>query len=82
MAEKMAQAIGPTQRHAGWREVRTFHVKRIAGKNRQRAVSPKVRRLLGGAVGAADAMEVTVVMVAVAVWAEPASMTLDGSSEQ
>jgi hypothetical protein len=83
MAAKMAQATGPTLRHAGWREVRAFQVKTIAGKSRHRAVSLKLRRLPGGAgVAEADAIEVTVVMVATAVWAAPARVTLDGRSEQ
>ena len=80
MAAKTAHAIGPTRRHAGCRDVRAFHVKMIAGKIRQSAVSPKLRPCFAGAGSAA--IEVTVLSVATALSVAPAMETLDGSSEQ
>jgi len=74
----MAHASGPTLRQARCREVRAFQVKTIAGKSRHNTVSLKLRRR-GERV---EATEATVFSEASAVSAEPASVRLEGSSEQ
>jgi len=81
VAAKIAHRIGPTRRHAFLREVRAFQVKKITGKNRQRAVWPKLRRT--GSVGfELYPTSVTVFSVATAVWVLPLSVTLEARSEQ
>jgi hypothetical protein len=82
IAARTVHAAGATLRHARCRDVRALHAITSAGSSRQISVSR--RRRLGGLPGeasAAETIEVTVLMVAVALCAAPASVRLDGRIE-